>query len=140
VTKSNSRKSKSGNKKPQKTTAKTTALVPQAHGGALRTGGTPGNRGGSGRPPDVVRQRARDAFYTQIPTLEKIAEGKLKCGNVTPNFDQRIKAIDQLGKYGLPPHTQIVAAQMDTPKGRTFTLVLGEGDHALTRNLATPEQ
>ena len=125
MTKSNSRKSKSGNKKPQKTTAKTTALIPQAHGGALRPGGTLGNRGG-GRPPDVVRERARDAFYTQIPTLEKIAEGKLKHRNVTPNFDQRMKAIDQLGKYGLPPETKIVAAQADTPEGYTFTLVLGE--------------
>ena len=124
--KSTKRKSKPGNKKPQKTAGKTAALIPQAHGGALLDGGKPGNRGGSGRPPDVVRGRARDAFYTHIPILEKIAEGKLKHKNVTPDFDQRMKAIDQLGKYGLPPHTQIVAAQMDTPDDHTFTLVLGE--------------
>jgi len=32
------------------------ALVPQKHGGALRAGGTPGNRGGKlgGRPPNDV--------------------------------------------------------------------------------------
>jgi len=42
-----------------KTTVKTTAVeqVPQPHGGALNVGGTPGNKGGSGRPPNWLRDK-----------------------------------------------------------------------------------
>lgn len=44
-------------RKPKKTTAKRTAVakVPQPHGGALNAGGTPGNKGGTGRPPNSFR-------------------------------------------------------------------------------------
>jgi hypothetical protein len=43
----------------RKTTAKTTssrgvAQVPQPNGGALNAGGTPGNRVGTGRPPNEL--------------------------------------------------------------------------------------
>lgn len=47
----------------QKTTAKPTgkrpAKIPQKHGGALNSGGTPGNRGGPGRPPDAFKELCR---------------------------------------------------------------------------------
>ena len=126
MTKSNSRKSKPGNKKPQKTTAKTTALVPQAHGGALRPGGTLGNRGGSGRPPDVVRKRCRESFDKRIPILERIADDKLGKGSEQPRVRDRIMALNELARVGFGGDTTIVAAQADTPEGYTFTLVLGE--------------
>lgn len=44
-------------KRKRKTTAKTPAIakVPQPHGGALNAGGTPGNKGGTGRPPNSFR-------------------------------------------------------------------------------------
>jgi hypothetical protein len=50
---------------PGKTAEKTTAeapapsekLIPQAHGGALKPGGTKGNRGGTGRPPDKLKEK-----------------------------------------------------------------------------------
>ena len=125
MTKSNSRKSKSGNKKPQKTTAKTTALVPQAHGGALLAGGKPGNRGG-GRPPDLIRQRCRESFDKRIPILEQIADDRLKKGSAQPKVRDRILALSELAKVGLGFGAQIVAAQVDTPDDHTFTLVLGE--------------
>ena len=71
----------------RKTTAKTTvAQVAQPHGGALNSGGTPGNKGGTGRPPkefkdwlasllddDTVREQAeailRDKDHRAFPTI-----------------------------------------------------------------------
>lgn len=42
--------------KRRKTTEKSTvAKVPQPHGGALNAGGTPGNKGGTGRPPNEFK-------------------------------------------------------------------------------------
>lgn len=38
-----------------KTPAKSPALVPQAHGGAIHHGGVPGNKGGTGRPPNELK-------------------------------------------------------------------------------------
>ncbi|MEO8683010.1 MAG: hypothetical protein ABI665_28450 [Vicinamibacterales bacterium] len=78
-----------------KTTAQSTAVakIPQPHGGALNAGGTPGNNGG--RPPSVVRQRARGGFYDRIPTLEKIADS-----GRTGDAD-RIRAISVLGTIGM---------------------------------------
>jgi hypothetical protein len=59
----------------RKTTAKTTALIPQRHGGALNAGGTEGNAGGPGRPPSVLRERLRGSFDKRIEVLESIADG-----------------------------------------------------------------
>lgn len=43
-------------KTSKKSAAKTPDLVPQEHGGALLSGGVPGNKGGTGRPPDEFKQ------------------------------------------------------------------------------------
>lgn len=60
-------------------TAETTvgrpALVPQPHGGALATGGMPGNRGGSGRPPSVIREACRVDFDERRAVLRAVADG-----------------------------------------------------------------
>jgi hypothetical protein len=40
--------------------------------------------------------RARDSFYDRIPILEAIADNEKDTSN-----EQRISAIDKLGKYGL---------------------------------------
>ena len=71
------------------------SLVPQPHGGALLTGGKPGNKGGTGRAPSVVRERCRGSFYERVHILEKIAD--------LPGVDprDRVRALDVLGKYGL---------------------------------------
>ena len=86
-------------KRPRRKSGDTSApaageLVPQPHGGALRHGSLPGNTPGSGRPPSEVRAACRESFYARIPLLERIADG-----NGTD--EQRISAIDKLGKYGL---------------------------------------
>jgi hypothetical protein len=52
---------------------------------------------GTGRIPSLVRAHARGAFATRIPLLERIADGKLKTATVA----DRLRAIDQLAKYGL---------------------------------------
>lgn len=55
------RKSRADKRNPTGATAAATApvvgRVPQPHGGALNAGGVPGNRGGTGRPPDAFRIR-----------------------------------------------------------------------------------
>lgn len=71
------------------------ALVTQPHGGALRYGSEPGNTPGAGRPPSIVRARARSGFYDRIPTLEKIAD------NDKTAAADRIRAIAVLGKIGV---------------------------------------
>lgn len=94
---------------------KSSELVPQRHGGAISPG-NPGNRGGSGRPPSVVRERARSAFYDRIPALEKLAD------NDRAEDRDRIRAIDTLGKYGL--HTgRLDIEEVRTRLARTIAKV-----------------
>lgn len=70
-------------------------------------------RGVPGAPPSAVRAAARLAFADRIKILCDIADGTLTCrtqyatkdGRVVslehePTLDERIKAIDKLGKYG----------------------------------------
>lgn len=70
-------------------------------------------RGVPGAPPSAIRNVARLAFAERIQVLCDIADGKLtqrtqfatKDGRVIsvenePTIDDRIKAIDKLGKYG----------------------------------------
>jgi hypothetical protein len=58
-------------------------------------GGVPGHRGGSGRPPSLIRERCRGAFARRVKVLEEIADDP-----TVPTRD-RIRAIDLLGKHGL---------------------------------------
>lgn len=67
------------------------ALVSQKHGGALRTGGKPGNNGG--RPRSAVRAASQLAFEQRIPVLESIAD------NAKAKDGDRIRAVDALGKH-----------------------------------------
>lgn len=78
----------------QKSTAKSTAMakVPQAHGGALNRGGTPGNKGGSGAPPQVIREKMRGTLSLILPEIE----AKYKSGIVEP-----LDFANFLAKYGL---------------------------------------
>ena len=65
------RDAKQGQKTTQKarlTDVPVGSLVPMPNGGALRNGGT--NRGGSGRPPEALRARSRDAYERIIAEIE----------------------------------------------------------------------
>jgi hypothetical protein len=77
------------------TTGKTTALVRQRHGGALATGGTPGNRGGTGRPKDSIRASMRDSLEARIGIAEAIADDP-KSSN-----SDRLKALEFFARYGI---------------------------------------
>jgi hypothetical protein len=87
-------------KKARKTTARTTApaKVPQPHGGALNTGGTPGNVGGqpgrSGRKPDEFREFCRATLdgAKVAAAARAIAEDK--------DHPQWRSAVEWLSKYG----------------------------------------
>lgn len=70
-------------------------LVPQARGGAIRYGSLPGGPPGPGRPASAIRATLRQSFDERIRILHEIAEGP----DVAHN--DRLKAIDLLGKYGM---------------------------------------
>jgi hypothetical protein len=69
------------------------ALVQQAHGGALRNGGT--NKGGPGRPPSAIRASARKRFDKLMPHLSAIVRDE------TSKDSDKIRAIEVLGRIGL---------------------------------------
>ena len=48
------------------------ASVVQVHGGALLSGGVPGNKGGSGRPRSEVRKAALEGAAVAVPRLQQI--------------------------------------------------------------------
>lgn len=95
---------------PESTAKTTGVLIPQAHGGALRNGGT--NKGGTGRPPSILRDQLRGSFADRVAVLEKIADGEAIAKmrgmdgketeiQVSADVSDRLKAIDMLAKYGL---------------------------------------
>ena len=70
-------------------------LIPQAHGGSLRSGGVPGQKGGSGAPPSELRKRLQGSLADRITILEEIADDP----DVRPR--DRIRAVDTLARFGL---------------------------------------
>lgn len=83
----------------RKTTGKTTApqKVPQEHGGALNSGGTPGNAGG-GRLPDEYKDWLNT--LKRDPAARRVFETYLKSGN--------IRFWDHAAKYSESPPAQQV--------------------------------
>jgi hypothetical protein len=80
-------------------------LIPQPDGrGALLSGGMPGNKGGTGRPPSLIRAALRESFDARIQILEEIADGKLY------EVKDRIKAMETLAKYGLGTKSEVTGA------------------------------
>lgn len=71
------------------------ALVPQPHGGALLTGGVPGNKGGTGRPTSEIRAAFAESLHTRRKVLEDIAD------SAESKDRDRIAAVDIIGKYGI---------------------------------------
>ena len=73
--------------------AKSVALVPQLHGGAIRTGGNPGNKGGTGRPPSAIRARMREHLDSEVldSVMDEFEKGELDTLDVA----------EFLAKYGL---------------------------------------
>ena len=110
ATKKAAKKAPARSKRPKKTTAKTTVaastvpLVPQPHGGALKAGGTPGNVGGTGRPPNAVRAVMRANLEDVIPDLHKRWQEK--------EIDA-IQYAEFLAKYAIGPLKGVSDAELD---------------------------
>ena len=81
----------------KKTAAHTPALVPQAHGGALLSGGLPGNRGG-GRTPDAFKRWCADQLAG--PDREAAVEKVLRDSS-HPAYSAMWKAVADRA-YGRP--------------------------------------
>ena len=77
----------------RKTTAVTT--VPQKHGGALKSGGTPGNKGG-GRPSNALRGSLREILDEGLPHLKRFVTGEKDARPA-----DQLKAIDIAARHGL---------------------------------------
>lgn len=93
-------------------------LVPQPHGGALKSGGTPGHRGGSGRLPNAIRRKARRMLATRLDIVGHIADGvtvqfddgeQLKW--VSPRPAERLQALKLLADWGLGPAVSVADVQ-----------------------------
>ena len=91
-------------------------LLPQKHGGALLSGGVPGNRGGIGTPPAELRGAMRDILEEGLPHLREFVtdnrkkerpvtcpecehEFTIKLSAVMPK--DQLKAIEIAGRLGL---------------------------------------
>ncbi len=77
---------------PRKTAVEPT-LVPQARGGALLSGGKPGNRGG-GRPKDALRAALLAGAASALTRLFEIAAA-------SPSHPEAIRATGLLLRHGL---------------------------------------
>ena len=78
-------------------------LVPQPHGGAIRTGGNPGNAGGLGRPREHIRATLRQHLDETMLTavLEEWRAGKTTA----------LQVAEFLGRYGLGTQTETVTPE-----------------------------
>ena len=95
----------------------TVALIPQPHGGALASGGTPGNKGG-GRPSSALREAFRGDLETartkMLAILEREGPACEECGRGGRARDSDVVAIfDKLAKYSLRERREVVVM---TPK------------------------
>ena len=48
-------------------------VIPGRNGGVLNRGGTPGNKGGTGRPKNEIREAARRDFEEAMPLIREAA-------------------------------------------------------------------
>ena len=106
--------------------------IRQPHGGALLAGGQPGNRGGPGRVPSVLRERLRGSLDERVVVLEQIADDE------SAQHRDRIRAVDTLAKYGLGQIREVSVDDVRGKLGATIELLRqeldpDEADHLITR-------
>lgn len=83
-------------------------VVPGPLGGMIRTGGNPGNKGGTGRPPSALRKLARDLYGEYLePTTRKIMDSENPMDAKT-----KVQVLDHYAKFGLGEAQQILADEM----------------------------
>lgn len=79
------------------------ALVPQKNGGALYAGGVPGNKGGTGRPPNELRRLAREGVAKALPNIQRLAEN----ADLSARDADAIAAFNALAKLGVPVQHEV---------------------------------
>lgn len=99
-----------------KSAENTPDLIPQKHGGALYSGGKPGNKGG-GRPKSVVRALAREEGYKSLVRLAKRAEAE------EMSMADAIRLADLQLKYGIGTQSEVGGSE-DAPPLRTDVHVI----------------
>lgn len=86
----------------------TGVMRPGPHGGMLRVGGKPGNRGGPGRKPAAIRKKALKMLWNRLDlvghladgvTVEFTDEGGTKL--VSPRPGERLQAMKLLAELGM---------------------------------------
>lgn len=90
-------------------------LVPQPHGGAIRRGGTPGNRGGG--VPSVLRARLRGSLKKRVRIAEQIADDPESLPV------DRLRALDFLARYGLGLLQELSVEQVRERVRRTLEAI-----------------
>ena len=99
-----------GSQSSGQTSGEPPTLIPQAHGGALLTGGQPGHKGAGGRPRNEARELSVSGYFENLPRLIRIAAGTetRKVLNsqgdlveVQPTFKESIEAMKELGNRGI---------------------------------------
>lgn len=92
-------------------------LVPQPHGGALRTGGKPGNKGG-GRPPDEFKRRMAE-LASSDEALEYLAE----CLRGDHGAKAAVSAHKHVSERGYGKEPQAVGHEVSGPGGGPLEVV-----------------
>jgi hypothetical protein len=90
-------------RKPRATPPKQPEKIVQPNGSALYSGGVPGNKGGTGRPPNEVRALARELGYRSLGAIEKVLaeiEAKIEAGKPV-NTDLLLRIAEHANKFGL---------------------------------------
>ncbi len=80
-------------------------LVKQAHGGALLSGGVVGHKGGSGRPPSMVRAALLQKGWDAVPEIEGIMNGESSTGQIVSPA-QQVAAWKAVMDMSLPKITE----------------------------------
>ena len=102
------------------------------HGrGLLRTGGKPGNRGGTGRPPCSIKAACRQGFAEALQSNITIAKGEQLPGHDTvPSHADMVRAFVALGRFGFAETDTIRPDQLVQAAGKVFAEQLAPGQLA----------
>jgi hypothetical protein len=132
---------KNGKKKPARRAKKPVGeLVVPPHGrGKIWRGPCAHPVAGPGRPTSAIRARLAGSFDERIPILEEIADARVilrakctKCGHepkaktiaeTQPTYDDRLRAMDIMGKLSLGAHTGVPIDEVRRRVARTIDVI-----------------
>lgn len=100
------------------------------NGGRLRVGGKPGNKGGTGRPPNELRAGFRQklpaelrALQRQVKKLEKLLAESENVYHIERLINARARVVEFLAKYGVGTTiTETDTEGRDAPRPFTFRI------------------